>query len=174
MSRLRAALGDLFPADSFLSGTSLNESGRRFSISAKPNDDVIGFRPEAVTEWPEDQRRCDAVFLCQSAGKEPFRVVLVELKGGDVRHALTQLEQTHDFLCRRSGRFSPHSRIGKSGFQSVGLRHHPTIWGWIVARRGMNLKQRERKALLGKGLHVRIQTGKAVQMTAPELTRRTE
>jgi hypothetical protein len=174
MNGLRSALQTIFPADAFLSGTSLNESGRKFSISAKPDDDVVGFRPEAVKEWPEDQRRCDAVFLCQSAGEVPFRVVLVELKGGDVRHALTQLEQTHDFLCRKSGRLSPHSKNGKRGFQPAGLRHHPTIWGWIVARRGISLKQRERKALLGKGLHVRIQTGKAVQMTAAELTRRTQ
>lgn len=174
MSRLRDALGDLFPADSFLSGTSLNESGRKFSISANQKDDVVGFRPEAVNAWPEDHRRCDAVFLCQSAGEGPFRVVLVELKGGDVRHALTQLEQTHDFLCRKSGRLSPHSRNGKRGFQSAGLRHHGNIWGWIVARRSISLKQRERKALLGKGLRVRIQTGKAMQMSAAEITRRTK
>lgn len=170
MKRLNETVANLFSRDAMLRRPGVKESGRGFLVTPRTGDTVVGFRPEAVAAWPDETPRCDAVFLCRNDGGEEFRVILVELKGGHVNRAITQLATTHDFLCRSKNQPSAHAPDAKNRFREIGFRHYPTVLGLVICRSGIQLKQQQRKALLKKGLHVRIKTGRTVRMSAMELT----
>jgi len=99
MSKLRKVLKEVFPQEAFLPSPKYQESGRRFSIKKSKKEDVVGIELNALKDWPHNTKRCDALFVCQMPECADLLVVLVELKGSDVGHALKQIKATNLRLC---------------------------------------------------------------------------
>lgn len=125
-------------------GTRISEHGKTVSISAKePN--------EAVVVWKVDQCKpgpaCDALFLYARRSDTRIGVVLVELKGNKVGHAIEQLEATFTLLCEKIGREHPKIRDHRT--------HGQRVLGVVLASNNRySLYQSKRKRLKQKGLLV--------------------
>lgn len=140
----------IFPAESVLPGLKLDHKGRVFSIRLQGRDDAMGLDLDAFTDWPKERKRCDGLFLCLPEGSSRFIVVLVELKGGHVEKALTQLRETVSVLCkRREDHHGVHSDANLiRGFRKIAPEGHgKRLLGCIVASKGLSLRQDERSRL---------------------------
>lgn len=78
-------------------GKDAQENGRRFRILA-PNDAIV-LRTHVDGCWVDNnyEKRVDYLFCIENL-KELKMLILVELKGGDYRHALKQINDTMELL----------------------------------------------------------------------------
>ena len=159
---LDGALGEAFGPSSLLSATSVGEKGNRFSVRVGPDDVVAGVRLVPPTDpTGRTLSACDAAFLVATQTSPTPLVVLVELKGSHVDHAVDQIEASFERLCKRRGG-SQHPGRASVREALVGARtsraraHARVCLGVIVSRRGaLSLRQVRRARLQKQGLVIR-------------------
>jgi len=150
VGKLREALADLFPADSFLPGLGIGKGERVFSIRLRRQEEAVGIKLDDVCEWPLGRKRCDGLFVGVLSPAERFLVILVELKGNHVARAIEQIKETALILCKQpDDMFGVHSKWQTiAGFRRLlGPGHSAHVIGFVIATRALNLKQVERVIL---------------------------
>ncbi|MBI5572435.1 MAG: hypothetical protein HY914_21005 [Desulfomonile tiedjei] len=173
MQRLREALVKTIPAECFVNGSSISESGRSFSIKLARDEQVLAAKLDhPAMNWPESQKVCDAVFLCCLPDRDELLVALVELKGTDVRDARKQIEATSRALCNRQKALKQaHTQPVKAAVQLLGkMGHGKGVLGVIVSAVGLPLDYKER-AKIWKNYKIIFWTksGQAREMSCREL-----
>lgn len=154
-------------------GTVLAEQGRVFSLRPEKGEYAVFLRPEKCPEWPKEGKKCDGVILCAHQDDPEFMVVLVELKGGHVGHALDQLESTCRDLCSKGATLGIKHQIWKQSLGTQGLGHSRRVFGIILGKKGISQRQDRIKKLNNTlGLRVRPMTGNFQGKSIGELRRR--
>ncbi len=145
----------------------IKEKGRTFSLKLnQEKHDCVVFLPEKCHEWPENQKRCDGVFICGDRQKKTLLIVFAELKGGHLEKAVNQIGESCDVLCRNSSsKLNIHRSLEKSGFS-----HKDGLIGVIVAKSGISLAQDKRNRLFKQyGLKIRFVKEKFQGITLEKL-----
>jgi len=95
----------------FLHGpTSVTESGKTASLDRRDGECVLVFRIRSSDFPPLSiERSCDAVFFHLARDGRPT-VLLVELKGSDITHAVEQIVATLPIVTRGLGALRPKVR----------------------------------------------------------------
>lgn len=152
MSALKNTLAHIFPASCFLSGLKVSKGQRVFSIRLGKLDDAVGLELDAIDRWPAETKRCDGLFLCAPAGTSQLVVVLVELKGGHVQHAIEQIKATSNLFCNKKDVFGIHadSKLLHQMRQLGRAEHGARVLGYIVGKKKLALRQQETASLLKK------------------------
>lgn len=150
MNALRAALAALLPQPDLLPGTRIADAGRVFSVKTQGGDQVAGARLDAPGRPASGGRRCDGLFLLRAAGQDEITPILVELKGTDSRRAITQIVASTGRLCLDSA----HATVTGAVPELPG--HAGRVLGLVVTRKGLALRQKERKSLREKGIHLKM------------------
>lgn len=172
MKSLLVALQKVFPEENFIDGLSIGEKGRRFSIKKAPEEQAIGIDLRLCGNWPKEQERCDALFVCLPKGTA-FLVVLVELKSPSKIHAIDQLSNSAAVLCRNSrSSLDLHDRSVTAFFQArFHESHRKLLLGIIVTNRSLPKRFREKKEQrTHKGLKIKSVTTWSLVVTIQELT----
>ena len=146
--RLRQALREALPDDEVLEGLSCSENRRSFGIRLDIDRTVhaAGVRLVPPVKNGRKQPQCDALFVIRDPGKTKSLIVLVELKGGDVRHAIKQIKASRERLCRRgSDKTATHDATADKVSAVVDTGHGGVVLGVCVANRGIPQNYLERK-----------------------------
>ncbi|WP_045218500.1 hypothetical protein [Desulfonatronum thioautotrophicum] len=139
--------------------TVLAEQGRVFSLRPAKGEYAVFLQPEKCPEWPKEGKKCDGVILYAHQDDPEFMIVLVELKGGHVGHALDQLESTCRDLCAKGTTLEFKHQIWKTSLGTEGFGHSRRVFG-IILGKGISLRQDRIKKLNNTlGLRVRPLTG---------------
>ena len=126
-SDLAQAVAKMFPGHGVEMKNSIGEKRRNLTITHEKGDEVVRVRLEAKAA-EKGERTADAIFVCRAKDAQHFVVVIVELKGSDFPHALSQLEQTSERYCGR-GRKKEHGK-------GVGSNHLKRVIGLVSCPRG--------------------------------------
>jgi hypothetical protein len=171
-TRLRPLLEKVFPAACFLPGLRVEENQRVFSIKPAHDEDAIGIQIDhAAMNWPPEQSRCDALFVCSTPDHESLAMVFVELKGGDVKKALDQILNSVRALCKGPNPVrKAHTAPVIDAVRSLHKQGHGNgIVGVIVSRRSIPNYPQERKRLRKQGIIVWMKTAQLRDVTCREL-----
>ncbi len=129
--------------------SSARERRRLFVIEPDRGDEI--WRIKLDGGWlAGDYRKADYLFWGQSSAGEHF-IIIVELKGKDYGHALSQIRSTLDKLCKHSD-----TNIVHGGHHRGSPGHTATSDGGVKAyvilsnSRKVPLKQRERESIRQK------------------------
>jgi hypothetical protein len=173
LAELRRALTEVFPEECFLSGLSVKECRRVFSLRLAQGEAAIGIQLDhRAMNWPREQPRCDALFVCSVPGSNALVIVLVELKGSDVERALDQIISSANALCKRANaERSPHTESVKDEVTSLGKTGHGhAVLGVIVPKRGGQLDRRRKSKIWKDGrIEVWIKSGELREVTCRQL-----
>jgi hypothetical protein len=152
----------------FSSDTRIKEKGRAISLKLdQKRHDCVVLLPEKCHEWPENQKRCDGVFICGDRQKKTLLIVFAELKGGHLEKAVDQIGESCGVLCRSSSsKLNIHRNLEKSGFN-----HKEGLIGIIVAKSGISLAQDKRNRLFRQyGIKIRFVKEKFQGIIIEDLT----
>ena len=126
--------------------SSAKENGRVFVIDPDRGDVI--WRIKLDGGWLKgDYRKADYLFWGRNSRGQQF-IVIVELKGTDYGHALSQIRSTLDKLCKHSATNIVHNEL----YQGL-ARHTATSDGGVTAyvilsnSRKVPLKQNEREKI---------------------------
>jgi hypothetical protein len=144
-------------ADCFLPGTSVKEKGKTFSIQPRNGEQVVGLRVDGCLLADTGVPKCDAIFFLFDAAQGRLLIILVELKGGDVAHALDQLVSTRHFLVKATGcGWEEHKKKLAPLFSDVGKSrpsHNGSVLGVVVGPKGLpQIQQKKLKSLTTYGI----------------------
>ncbi len=175
MKDLKSILLQFFPEEAFLKSPKKKEKGRAFSIKPEKGEAAVGIDLEAIDHWPQNEKRCDALFLCWLPERNEFLIVLVELKGNHREKALEQIRETRQILCRGTGsRFkSIHAAEQLAEFRSCGIEGHgKRLLGIIIGKKSLPIKAKEKADLYRKtGIIIQYKTGGMTGISCRELWR---
>ncbi len=147
---LREALATRIPGK-FLHRYSWGEQGRRFALRVSQHR---GEQALIIRLGASASPMCDLLVLA-CAPDRALLVAFVEIKGADVRHALTQIQQTHERYCRRNPTSPVHeNEVKRALLARVPSAHGGTACGLIICKRAMPLEQTTKARLRKQGLKV--------------------
>ena len=138
---LAKAMEAMFHGHAVEEKTSIKQNRRSLNLIKDKEDEVVRVRLSPAPASME-ARTADAVFACRSKTQPSLLVVIVELKGSDVSHALTQIEQTAERFCKAS--CASHGAGLAAG-------HNGLVLGVFSCRQGRQ-NQVESKKLRKKGI----------------------
>ncbi len=171
-NNLRSLIKDYWEDGCIDPGHRLAQSGRVFSLRPAEGEEAVIIRPEACSEWPKDVKKCDGVVLSRPRDEKTFSVVLVELKGGHVENALSQLETTCRTLCVESNARTNKHGVLKQKINRMGWKHPRMVYGIIIGKKSIAQRQlRLKKLLHGLGLRVLSRTGNFQERSVNDLHR---
>lgn len=162
LSELRRSLEEVFPKACFLPGLTVGQNQRVFSIKLGRGEAAIGIQIDhEAMDWPRDQRRCDALFVCSVPDFNAPIIVLVELKGGHVEKALDQIEESVTALCRRETAVADvHNRKIVDELKKLGKTDHKgNVLGIIVSKKSIPIDPQRTKKYRKKGIVLWPKTG---------------
>ncbi len=159
-SDLAAAVEEMFPGHPVERKKSVGEKQRRLTIKTEKDDEVVLARLAAGLA-DKGERTADAVFVCRSKNPQRLLVLVVELKGSDFPHALTQIEQTAERYCRKA--------TGKPHGKNIQPSHGGKVVGLVSCRQAQ--KDQNKIRLLRKKGIIAIHV-KDYEITLSELYKR--
>ncbi len=172
LTELRRALTEVFPEECFLSGLSVKENQRGFSLKPAQGEAAFGIRLDRdAMNWPRQQPRCDALFICSVPDSNALVIVFVELKGGHVEKALEQIVESARALCNKANALrGTHSQPVIDEVRSLGKAGHSSgVLGVIVSKNSLTLDQKERaKILRSDGVVLWLRTGQLSEVTCTQ------
>ncbi|MFH1057377.1 MAG: hypothetical protein V1797_01700, partial [Pseudomonadota bacterium] len=138
---LKSALTGLLGRDDcFIAGTKIEECGKTFSIRPQAGEEVVGIRVDGCQLTAQSGLACDAVFFIHRPSQNHLLIVLVELKGSDVGHAVKQITAVRDYLAHLvgCGQGRRHGQALLTAMGSpTGLSHGGNLLGVVVSRSGL-------------------------------------
>ncbi|MFZ5585247.1 MAG: hypothetical protein ACOZHQ_04885 [Thermodesulfobacteriota bacterium] len=141
----------------FLTENRIEENGKVFSLRRINDEEIVGIRADNCLLTPQAGLACDAIFFIHSPSENRLVIVLVELKGEDVGHAIKQIMAVRDYLAGKVG-CNSNRRHGSALLTAMdspaGLNHGTTLLGVVVSDRNFRQIQQEKAKALKRGVRL--------------------
>jgi len=171
VTALEQLLNRVLPSMPPLSGCSVKEEGKVFSLRLREGQECAGVHtaPSARgTKGAHQSERCDALFLVRDCARLRPLLMLVELKGGHTRKAIDQLESTFQWLCGATSGIHGNDAIARHWAKAFGENtpHERPVIGIVISPKRLQLKPTRREQLHRRGLKIiKKSSGKALEVS---------
>lgn len=143
---MKKEIKSIFGENCIIDGSTVEENGRVFSVKKRRGDNVVVIKVDGCLVSSSRSKKCDGLVFAWNNKSKVFCVVMVELKGSDVRRAVSQIRSTAEYLrsitkCRSSQhKMEISSLCGKE----LGRDHNGKVYGAIVSDRKIPQLQAEK------------------------------
>lgn len=163
-----AELQAMLPAGCVEKKSGVSEKGISFSIGKTRQEQVARISMDSLRPHlglAKGERITDSVFVCTpSSAPQTLLIVMVELKGSDVGHAISQIEETAARLCKGSNR-KPDMHTSKELRKEFPLGHGKRILGLVISRQGLSTRATMKAKLKNKGIILKYRKKRSFKLS---------